>query len=270
MSTCSNISLISSSSSSSSSLLSSSTISSFSEPSSKYVPRDVSWVVRSGKALEKCQSPGSMKPGAYEVTTSMFPKMTPEQFDELTAQDPEYELSYGGRCGWTALKVALTEGYPLLLIIHILDRAPALVNKGMGDFPTTPLMVSCSTNDFVTSLKMVKLFIKRGAKINLSNNVSETALFLAAEHGNMDVMKYLILRGGVIYQHCLDESAKPCYSEECRESASRVLPNLARAIEELWGAQCFKNGTLHSSRSDSSVSRIPEELRLKIASFVED
>lgn len=232
---------------------------------SKYVPRNLLSVLQIGDAPKRCVGPtGYSFNSAYRVTNAMSPDMTPEEFDLLTADNPEYRLTDGGRCGWTAMQVALSKNYPVSLITHMLDRDPTLVDSGMSDCVyVTPLMMS------VNSLALVKLLVGRGADINLSNCKSNTPLLSAAKRGSDAVMKYLLLHGGVVYTGYFEQMIKPFWStSEMQEGTNKALANLMQAIEELWGLQCFKNGTLHSEKSDSLVTLLPYELRLKIGSFV--
>lgn len=247
-------------------------------PIPKNVPKNVLSVMQFGTiAPMECEGPtGDMFDSAFQITRIMTPEMSTEQFDQLIEQYPEYRLSNGNNIGCTVLDIAIGRGYSLSFITHILDCEPSLINRGFGyKHYSTPLMRACNR---VQSLMLLRLFESRGAHINLSDNLSRTPLSCAAESGNFDAMKYLLLRGGVVYEAYFQKKEElffvkdleQAWRKECQDSFNQTCLNLAQAIEELWGVQCFKNGTLHSKRNDSLITRLPSELRLKIGSFVQD
>lgn len=241
--------------------------------SPKHVPASHKSVVRFGDATKVCKGLTYQdRYGASVVITNMNEKETPTSFDQLRAAHPRYTLSDAGPEGWTALAVAINH-QSLDLICHILDQDPTLVNRGFFPHMYTPLICAAKHPNRAFALRLVKLLICRGAEINLASNggiKTNTPLFVSAENATRsDVTKFLLLNGAAVYQKQLDyRLTGGVWSQDSTARAQQVLPNIAAAIEELWGIQCFKNATLHSARRVSFVSELPYDIRLKIAAFV--
>lgn len=238
----------------------------------KHVPESIVSVVRIGAATKVCEG-GTCKDweGAFAFVGGMHKWETRAEFDRRRAAYPNYSLSDGGCRGWTALAVAI-KNESLPLIWHILNEDPSLINQGFYENTScTPLACAAGHLNPAFALTLVKLLVSLGAEINLAcgRADSNTALFTSAEKAtHRNVTKFLLLRGAVVYQNEIEHRLKGNWAKNSIERAQQVLPNIADAIEELWGIQCFKNASLHSEKRKSFVSELPFDMRLKIAAFV--
>uniref|UniRef100_A0A6C0C4B3 Uncharacterized protein n=1 Tax=viral metagenome TaxID=1070528 RepID=A0A6C0C4B3_9ZZZZ len=96
--------------------------------------------------------------------------------------------------GNTALIFAAQEGHKE--IVELLIKAGA--DPDMTDiYGTTALMASCKFNAVNDNynLDIIKLLLKGDVNINLQNEMDETALMIASEHGNTGIVEILITAG---------------------------------------------------------------------------
>lgn len=158
---------------------------------------------------------------------------TVEKLDELLQGMPDYDLSAGGRCGWTALAVAIDEK-SLPLIRRILDLDPRLLNAvcRKDTVGLTPLARIAHSDDPDFAIEATKELISRGADVNLANEDGINPLFLSTLHATKErLTTFLYLNGGVIF------------GSANRENYHRR--NIALITQRLEDLDRFKNSTLH-------------------------
>lgn len=234
------------------------------KPISRTLPKDLDAVMATGKARGwKCPQAGGFGAIAelYRVED-----LTPETFDLIASQNPGYQVA---QIGYThsALSIAIKRG-TLPLISHLLDKDSSLHAIAVRDdqhILKPPLSYAISLGSS-QRLSIVKLLVSRNADINMGgfadDRPSETALFIAADKGDFVLMHYLLLRGGIVYKGHLDALTK-------YPVCTRVRKNLTQAVEELLAMQLFKNRTLHSKRSESFFSYLPDEIRIHVFKFLQ-
>ncbi len=217
----------------------------------------------------------SMEEDAYYFTNALSDNPTVEELDKLCEEIPTYELQRGGRCGWTALAVAIEkQAFPL--IQAILDKDPRLVNASW-DICSPYIVHAASMTDPEFALKLVKEFVKRGADVNLADPDGWTALFnSSAKKTHSEVTKFLLKQGAVIYKSAREEVIPlnwwkiitlNWWPEQIREEARKQPENLERAIKEITAVNMFRNGVL--TKGESVISCLPAEIRAQICSFLD-
>jgi ankyrin repeat protein len=120
------------------------------------------------------------------------------------------DMSKAATGGWGPIHIACQSGTDLCVAL-LLDSGGVGVNVRTGnedDF--TPLIICC-VNDHVKCLKVV---IDRGADLNLSDNIGQTAVHWACKEGHIESLKLLLKRGANISQKNFDGETPMDYARE--------------------------------------------------------
>jgi len=166
----------------------------------------------------------TMEPGGYAITNCMTPTMTPVAFDQECAKIPEYRLSHGGRCGWTALAQASFLGN-VPLIEHIVAKGEPELFYLTNSSSFTPLHCAVEAGHVKAARKLLDL----GAPVNAKGQHGRTVLAIAATTKNVALTKLLLLNGAEAQEtlHAEDEAivaAARAEIEKDKKSASENLP----------------------------------------------
>ena len=234
------------------------------------IPLSIRPIVRSSLEKFKCQD--SPHTNHREIESGLINALaeraryghepTPEEFNKLHSEhlliQPAYQLSdiehtsfdswkiIGNVYSSSVLGVAI-KIRSLRLMDHILKLDPTLVNKSAltKPFPVAPPLVAAAGDDNPQfALAAVKLLISKGADVQITTAGAAfrfNALWAAAKKGNLDVVKYLILRRATI-------TIEGCFSTQiCRPYKFNLAINtleqaIEEVIEERWTIQYMKGG----------------------------
>lgn len=135
---------------------------------------------------------------------------TPEEFEEMRANTPSYQLTDGARCGYTTLAVAAMRGN-IRLIEHVVRTGGKELLELGDDFGATPLFVAIEENQTQAAKKLILL----GSNVNMATNLDcpkrkeqhvppgATPLWAAAERAKSIALVKLLLRNGAVAEPAL-------------------------------------------------------------------
>lgn len=206
--------------------------------------------------IRKCKiSSLSMCEGAYGITNKINHETTPEEFDQLLADYPNYDLSYGNRCGWNVLGVAACRGN-VALVEHIVKIGePKILNMG-NEFGMSPLFCAMYGEDLNKMYQVAKKLIELGADINLATKYGAgdtvrgnipskaTPLWACIEKAHNRILaKYLIRMGAMAIK--------------LSSEGEKILQEL---ILEIHGQRLFLAAYFKNSNVDSIINFLPKDL----------
>lgn len=155
--------------------------------------------------------------------------------------------------------------------INLLRLDPSLAKKGWGeDFnASVPYTLQAVYRDNpAVSIEMLRALTRLEANVNISGPSPRcaTALFSAASlDTHINIVKFLIKQKGIIYSQSITWHIK----KKKEEKLLKIFNNIDKALEEMQAINMFRAGKLHSSRSESHLSNLPQYVRNLIADYVE-
>lgn len=200
------------------------------------------------------------EPYASAVIIKIEIDTTPEAFDQILAQYPDYRLSYGGLQGWTALgKAALYGNTPL---IHHIVRKGGTHLLHLGDYVgRTPLHYSTHCQDREKGFLAAKALLSLGSNINTApfsptsdDNMTTPLWYAAVRTQNLKLVKLLLIYGGAIHPDTADGMFDYATNEQCRPHTliNRAREDLKKDAEK-WTAFNMCNRQL-------TVNKLPKEI----------
>ncbi len=201
---------------------------------------------------------------AYTITNAL---RTKENLDNFLAEHPTFELNSFGRLGYTVLGVAMSVSSAPTLVPYILKLEPHLARETC--YYDMPYVVLAAAKG---SLEFVQLCIKHGADPCAPTANGRTALGeSAADAKNIELTKYLLLEGGIVYdiyrQRILREAH--IWGDRTPERVRDQKKNIADAIasirddyehgalqrQTMWLQQLAKN-----SFESTYLRRLPDDI----------
>ena len=164
--------------------------------------------------------------GAGEVASFIKENTTCEQFDAFLKERPNYRLNYGGNDGWNALGVAALVGN--VALIHHIVRIGGKPLIHLGNLlGWTPLYCAANCSDSEKGLMAAKTLLSFGAEVNTATSLDwegleggmtpkmATPLWAAASKAqNLNLVKFLLINGGVIDMTTTSGFFHPLYGED--------------------------------------------------------
>lgn len=204
---------------------------------------------------------------AYQLIEALDKNQNPEVLENFLIKHPYFYLDSVGRSPWTALAVAI-EKKAIPLIQAILSRDPTLARKNY--------IINVS---WTGSVEMTNVFLQYGANINqcvAQSSLREgvTALHCSLEQEHAQLTKFLLLRGGVVYEQarekqlaCPDGSVHSFWQRKIVNQpifADQMIQEIKREYESS-GSRLASS--LHSSQGKSFFSGLTQDAATLIARF---
>ena len=136
---------------------------------------------------------------------------------------PEVDVNHR-RNNETALDYAMDEGHPDVMRV-LIDAGADIDTKSAGFSP-----LHCASD---SELEVVKVLVRAGAGVNVTDNDGRTCLFLAAIYGHTDIVRYLVGLPEVDVNHCdsNNETALHCAVTEGHSDVVQVLIDAGADID---------------------------------------
>ncbi len=154
----------------------------------------------------------------------------------LLKQYPTYDLSHGGRCGWTVLAVAI-QNRSIKLVRHILKLRPELVNSSWQYSYLPHLFYAAHYRH------MFNEFLHHGADLHLVDRDGDTVLDIAVSNTDTDIK---------IIMYLLRQRVTMLETHRTEQGVERIKDAYLRIL----GEDMFLHGLIECS--------LPYELRLII------
>ena len=164
------------------------------------------------------------------------------EVERLVEEDPGTVHSLGYGYGWcrsmTALHIATLAGYSHV-VSYLLDQGADIDKQEASGQHRTCLYIACDKGD----MRMVELFLVRGADPRICGTYGKTPLIQAAIWGFIEVVECLLSHEvGKTTINAQDEDGKTALWWACHQRCPRVARMLLEAGADY--SLCARNGSL--------------------------
>jgi len=115
----------------------------------------------------KCES---NQPGAMAVTGAITNRTTPEEFENLRKKFPQFQIHFGGRCGWNVFGACALAGNATLLSYLIETYGTMFVNVG-NEFGHTPIFCATKCHDESAAIACINVLLKYNADPTIATSM---------------------------------------------------------------------------------------------------